>query len=203
MSNCCQARNAPPSRSAVSESAVTPAQRASRTASDGEARAVALDSGLFSHSGSGLAFLPILWLYDNKMIKARPIAAHGVIPGAGAARLRQRRLTRLQGLTVPPDALPGSLALTYTRCGKPNCRCARGGADPGHPGWQLTYRVAGRKRVERIPAAWVEEVRRRVEAGRAFHEAVAEVFALNAELLVLERRQRGKPARRRSGARGR
>ncbi|OGU02868.1 MAG: hypothetical protein A2W29_13400 [Gemmatimonadetes bacterium RBG_16_66_8] len=137
------------------------------------------------------------------MIKARPIVARGVIPGAAAARLRQRRLTRLQGLTIPVDGLPGSLALSYTRCGKPNCRCAQGGDEPGHPGWQLTYRIAGRKRVERIPAAWVEEVRRRVEAGRAFHEAVAEVFALNAALLVLERRQRPKSARRRSGTRER
>ena len=137
------------------------------------------------------------------MIKTRPIAARGVIPGPAAARLRQRRFARLQGLTIPPEGLPGSLALTYTRCGKPNCRCAQGRPDPGHPGWQLTYRVAGRKRVERIPAAWVEAVRRRVEAGRAFHQAVAEVFALNAELLVLERRQRPQPARRRPGARRR
>jgi hypothetical protein len=143
-----------------------------------------------------------LWLYYRKMIKARPIAARGVIPGPAAARLRQRRLARLQGLTIPVEGLPGSLALTYTRCGKPTCRCAQGG-DPGHAGWQLTYRVGGRKRVERIPAAWVDEVRRRVEAGHAFHEAVAEVFALNAALLVLERQQRPKSARRRAGARGR
>ena len=131
------------------------------------------------------------------------MAARGVIPGPAAARLRQRRLARLQGLTVPPDGLPGSLALTYSRCGKPNCRCAQRGQDPGHPGWQLTYRVAGRKRVERIPAAWVEEVRRRVTAGRAFHEAVAEVFALNAALLVLERRLRQRSVRRRAAARRR
>jgi len=136
------------------------------------------------------------------MIRAKPIATRSPVPGATAARLRQRRLTRLEALTIPPDALPGSLALTYTRCGKLNCRCAQRG-DPGHAGWQLTYMVAGRKRVERIPTDWAEEVKRRVEAGRAFREAVAEVFALNAELLVLERRQRGKPARRRSGARGR
>jgi len=147
--------------------------------------------------------LAILWLYYRKMMRARPIAARGVILGPAAARLRQRRLARLQGLTIPVDGLPGSLALTYTRCGKPNCRCAQGGDEPGHPGWQLTYRVGGRKRVERIPAAWVDEVRRRVEAGRALHEAVAEVFALNAELLVLERRQRQKSTRRRARARGR
>jgi hypothetical protein len=145
-----------------------------------------------------------LWLHYSKMMrKAKPIAARTDVPGPAAARLRQRRSTRLQGLTIPPDALPGSLALTYTRCGKPTCRCAPGGPEHGHPGWQLTFMVGGRKRVERIPAAWVEEVRRRVEAGRAFRAAVAEVFALNAELLVLERRQRPQPARRRAGARRR
>jgi len=117
--------------------------------------------------------------------------------------LRQRRLARLQALQLPPDALPGSLALSYTRCGKPSCHCAQGGARPGHPGWQLTFMVGGRKRVERIPQQWADEVRRRVEAGRAFREAVAEVFALNAELLVLERRQRPRPRKPRPGGRGR
>jgi len=50
----------------------------------------------------------------------------------------------------------------------------------------------GKKRVERIPAEWVAEVQRRVAAGRAFKEAVAEVFVANAELLVLWRRQTGR-----------
>jgi hypothetical protein len=135
--------------------------------------------------------------------RERPIAAGRPVRGAAAARLRQRRLTRLQALQIPPDALPGSLALSYTRCGKPTCHCAQGGTEQAHPGWQLTFMVGGRKRVERIPAAWADQVRRRVEAGRAFREAVAEVFVLNAELLVLERRQRPKPARRRPGARER
>lgn len=130
-----------------------------------------------------------------KAIRSRPIAAPRPVSGAPAARLRQRWLTRLEGLQIPPDALPGSLAVTYSRCGKPNCHCAQADGR-GHPGWQLSFRVAGRTRVERIPAEWVDEVRRRVEAGRAFHEAVAEVFALNAELLVVERRQRRETQRR-------
>ena len=51
--------------------------------------------------------------------------------------------------------------------------------------------VAGQKRVERIPDAWVEEVRRRVEAGREFKQALAEVMGANAQLLALWRRQVG------------
>lgn len=50
--------------------------------------------------------------------------------------------------------------------------------------------VQGHKRVEHIPKAWVEEVRRQVGAGRRFREAVAEIFAINAQLLVMTRRQR-------------
>jgi hypothetical protein len=49
--------------------------------------------------------------------------------------------------------------------------------------------VQGKKRVERIPQEWVEDVQRRVEAGREFKDAVAEVFAANAQLLALWRRQ--------------
>jgi len=44
---------------------------------------------------------------------------------------------------------------------------------------------AGQKHVERIPEEWVEQVRRRVQAGRAFKEAVAEVFTANALLLAI------------------
>src|ERR1700716_3082130 len=95
--------------------------------------------------------------------------------GPEAARLRQRKYERLRALAVPPDALPGSLSLTHRRCGKPNCHCAKGG--DAHPVWTLTFMVEGKKRVERIPEEWVEEVRRRVEQGREFKDAAAEVLA--------------------------
>ncbi len=49
--------------------------------------------------------------------------------------------------------------------------------------------VNGKKRVERIPDEWVEELRSLVEAGREFKSAVAEVFAANAQLLVLRRKE--------------
>jgi hypothetical protein len=107
--------------------------------------------------------------------------------GAEASRLRQRKFQLLRTLKIPPEALPGSLALTYRRCGKPTCRCAQG---EGHPSWSLTFMVGGKKRVEHIPTEWVEQVRRRVELGRQAKEAVAEILAANAQLLALERRQR-------------
>jgi Family of unknown function (DUF6788) len=107
--------------------------------------------------------------------------------GPEAARLRQRKFQLLRTLEIPAEALPGSLSVTLRRCGKPSCHCARG---EGHPSWSLTFMVGGQKRVEHIPADWVESVRRRVELGRQVKDALAEILAANAQLLALERRQR-------------
>lgn len=119
------------------------------------------------------------------MAKGRPT-------GDRAGRLRQRKFAVLRRYAIPEDVvrdlLPGSLSETRRRCGKATCHCATGA---GHLSAYLTFMVDGRKRVERIPAAWVADVRRRVQAGRAFKEAVAEVLAANAERLVLERHQTG------------
>lgn len=109
--------------------------------------------------------------------------------GSQASRLRQRKFELLRSLSLPEDGLPGSLSKHYRKCGKPTCRCATG---EGHPLWQLTFMVKGKKRVEHIPPEWVEEIQRRVDAGREFKEAVAEVFASNAQLLALWRRQRNR-----------
>ena len=46
--------------------------------------------------------------------------------------------------------------------------------------------------MERIPAQWAEEVQRRVQAGRKLQDAIREVLAANARLLVLARQQEKK-----------
>jgi hypothetical protein len=45
----------------------------------------------------------------------------------------------------------------------------------------------GEKHVQQIPADWVDSVRQRVDTGRDFRQAVAEIFGINAQLLALER----------------
>ena len=114
--------------------------------------------------------------------------------GGQASRLRQRKYELLRRFRIPEHALPGSLALTHTRCGKPTCRCATG--EQGHPKWLLTFMVDGKKRVETIPAELVEEIRPLVLQGREFKDAVAEVFAINAQLLALWRRQQPRRTKR-------
>lgn len=112
--------------------------------------------------------------------------------GPAAARLRRRARRLLARFHLPDDALPGSLALSRRRCGKPSCHCANG---DGHPLWTLTFMAGGKKRVESIPAAWVNTIRPRVEAGRHFKQTGAELLLINAELLVLARNERRAPRR--------
>ena len=116
--------------------------------------------------------------------------------GPQAARLQRRKQQLLARIELPPDGLPGSLALTHRRCGKPSCHCAEG---QGHPLWSLTFMVQGKKHVERIPDDWVKAVRQRVERGRQFKEAVAEIFAANAQLLVQQRKRRRRNGRNQPG----
>ncbi len=107
--------------------------------------------------------------------------------GPHTSRLHKRKFDALRRLKIPADALPGSLALLHRRCGKPTCHCAKG---EGHPVWVLSYMHRGKKHVEWVPPEWVDEIRQRVEAGRAFVDAVREVFVANAQLVVLARNQR-------------
>lgn len=83
---------------------------------------------------------------------------------------------------IPPHRLPGSLSVTYRRSGQPT---RHGASDKqGHPIGFLTFMAGGKKRVERIPVEWVEEIPRRVDSGLEFKQALAEVFATKAQLLV-------------------
>jgi hypothetical protein len=119
-----------------------------------------------------------------------------LIPPKGplAARLRRRIQHLLDRLDLPPTGLPGSLALSHSRCGKPSCHCADG---QGHPVWSLTFMLDGQKHVERVPPGWVDSVRQRVEQARLFKEAVAEIFTANAQLLALQRDQSRTVAKKR------
>jgi PAS domain S-box-containing protein len=112
-------------------------------------------------------------MYNCTQIETRPSP-----PTPPASLLRRRKRQLVSRLKIPPDALPGSLALTHRRCGKPSCHCADA---LGHPLWSLTFMVQGKKRVEHIPQQWADAVRQRVDRGREFKEAWAEV--LNRQVL--------------------
>jgi len=102
-------------------------------------------------------------------------------------KLQARRKALLPGLRLPAEGLPGSLSPSRGRCGSVRCHCQQG---EGHLSWTLTFMVDRKKRVEHIPNELVEAVRQRVDQGNAYKGGVAELMAINAQLLVLERRAR-------------
>ncbi len=111
---------------------------------------------------------------------------------------RKRKLLSL--VSLPPEALPGSLSQSRYRCGKPTCHCVR---DEGHPRWSLTFMVEGKKRVQNIPKDRVEFVRQRVDEGKAFKQGVAELMAINAQLFhLMDKQTRDNKARGQRGAAG-
>src|SRR5260221_10969161 len=78
--------------------------------------------------------------------------------------------------------LAGWLAEQTRRCGKPGCRCAAG---EGHGLYAyFTPRPAGRGRLRYVPAALTGVVRRYLRNGEQIVQALAEISAINAELLA-------------------
>ena len=125
---------------------------------------------------------------SNKPFRNFPFAAKGV----EASRLRRRKYTLVRKFGLPEDILGGSLSQTHRCCGKAGCHCAEG---DGHPMWVLTYSVDGVKYVQHLSGAWVDAIEPLVEEGRTWAEAVAEVRALNAQLLALGIKQHRKKNR--------
>ena len=55
--------------------------------------------------------------------------------------------------------------------------------------WTYTFIVDGKKHTQHIAKEILEDVKARVIAGREFQDAVREVLAINAQLMVLARKQ--------------
>lgn len=104
--------------------------------------------------------------------------------GPKATRLRKRKADLLRLFAIPDHLLPGSMSESHICCGKPGCHCAQA-KDPGPSLGSLTFMVQAKKHPLHIPEDLVNEVRQRVEADKAFRDAVREMLAANAELLAL------------------
>ena len=106
--------------------------------------------------------------------------------GVEASLLRQRKYALVRQFGLPENLLGGSLAPTRRRCGKPNCHCRNG---EGHLQWSVTFCKDGKKRVERVPVAWVEQLEKVVLETQSYLDAIREVMAINLELLAQTREQ--------------
>jgi hypothetical protein len=77
----------------------------------------------------------------------------------------------------------GSLISQGRRCGKPGCRCAEG--ELHGPYWYLSVgRATGTARLLYVPASLADVVSRMVTLTDAAEQAMAEISAVNLELLA-------------------
>jgi len=98
------------------------------------------------------------------------------------AQLRARRRRLAARLSDPQVMLAGSLVSQSRRCGKPGCRCAEG--EEHGPYTYLSARVGGVARLRYVPQALLNVVRRRVKQTQVFEAVIAEISAINHELLA-------------------
>ena len=87
-----------------------------------------------------------------------------------------RRLQRSQPM------VQGSFYLLRRKCGKPNCRCARGQL---HPAYVLTRSEAGKDRLYPVPKAQRAEVRKYAAEYRRYQRARAVLVKRHLRLLAL------------------
>jgi len=92
---------------------------------------------------------------------------------------RRRRLVARLG--EAELLLTGSLVEQTRRCGTAGCRCAEG--EPHGPYVYFAPKTAGRGRLRYVPAALLDVVRRCVRTGTEIEAVLAEVSAINTELL--------------------
>lgn len=97
-------------------------------------------------------------------------------------QLRARRTRLARQLPDVEATLRGSLQSQARRCGKQGCRCARG--ELHGPYVYLTVRAGDRSGLLYVPADLAEEVARRVEVTGRIEAALAEISAINLELLA-------------------
>jgi hypothetical protein len=97
-------------------------------------------------------------------------------------QLRTRRRRLAAGLPEVEVLLRGSLVDQHRRCGKEGCRCTQGQLH-GPYTYLAAGRSRGRSRLLYVPAALVELVRRRVDQTAQVEAVLAEIAAINVELL--------------------
>ena len=99
----------------------------------------------------------------------------------------RRARSRLAQVAHEEDFLRASLVTMRRTCGKPRCRCTRGGK---HVSLYLAVRDGRKRRLVYVPAAWQERVRQWVAAGQEVGRLMEAISAG-----ALERLRRGKTER--------
>jgi len=110
------------------------------------------------------------------MVQKRPLST------LSTEELQARRARLARSLPTLEAVLHGALLIQRRRCGKPGCRCTRG--ELHGPYVFLTVRRRAGRRLLYIPEALAAAVRRRVALTARIEATLAEISAINLELLT-------------------
>jgi hypothetical protein len=105
------------------------------------------------------------------------------LAGLTVRQLRGRRRRLAAEVTGIEALLRGTLISQGRRCGKESCRCARGELHGPYLYLRVT-RQGRRPRMVYVPADLTETVTAQVAAGSGLDAVLAEIAAINAELLA-------------------
>jgi hypothetical protein len=103
------------------------------------------------------------------------------LSGLSLRQLRDRRRRIARQIPDLEVLIAGSLQTQRRRCGKEGCRCARG--ELHGPYLYLSLRAGGRTRMLYVPAELADKVGQAVTASAEAQTALAEISAINLELL--------------------
>jgi hypothetical protein len=111
---------------------------------------------------------------------------------ADSSRLRQQIFRSQQAiqrllrqLLRDRPMTPGTFYLQKRRCGKPNCRCARGQL---HAAWVITRSVAGSTRTYMVPTARRARLRQLTTEYRRYQRARAQLVKRQGQVVALSDR---------------
>jgi uncharacterized protein DUF6788 len=105
------------------------------------------------------------------------------LAGLTVRGLRARRRRLASGLTDVEALLRGTVVTQGRRCGKETCRCASGQLH-GPYTYLSVPRPGGRPRLVYVPAELVETVAGQVAVADRVEAVLAEITAINTELLA-------------------
>lgn len=96
-------------------------------------------------------------------------------------QLQQRRQALLRRLANAKPFIQGTLVKVGTRCGNPNCRCARG---EKHEAWHLSRSVNGRTKTSYVPVELHEEVAAWTQEYQRIREVLEEVSRISEQIMT-------------------
>lgn len=103
------------------------------------------------------------------------------LPRSSLSAAERRRRSRLTQLVSGWRFLRGTLAPRLRRCGKPNCRCARG---ERHLSLYLVQGRNGKPRQVFVPKPWEERIRRSVQGYQEIQQLLEELSEVEWQRLL-------------------